>query len=244
MPDYTRNEIVDILLILGEYRNNYRAAERLYRRRFPGRRQHPAHNVIARIERRERQGPRRIRQRRRIMTIEWNDPRVLVMLAMVNLDSHISLRQIEVQSGIPRSTAQRILRLHNFHPYHIALTQGLFPHDFQRRLAFCNWAQAMLRQDPEFFRYVMFSDEATFHNTGQLNRHNCHYWSVENPHWFREVDHQQRWSLIVWCGIVNGYLIGPYFFEGNVNSARYLHFLRHELPDLLANVDLQTRQRM
>lgn len=90
----------------------------------------------------------------------------------------------------------------------------------------------------------MISDEATFHNTVQLNRHNCHYWSVENPHWFREVDHQQRWSLIVWCGIVNGYLIWPHFFEGNVNSARYLHFLRHELPDLLANVDLQTRQRM
>jgi len=43
---------------------------------------------------------------------------------------------------------------------------------------------------------------------------------------------------------VNGYLIEPYFFEGNVNSVRYLHFLRHELPDLLANVDLQTRQRM
>ena len=23
------------------------------------------------------------------------------------------------------------------------------------------------------------------------------------------VDHQNRWSLMVWCGIVNGYLIGP-----------------------------------
>lgn len=74
------------------------------------------------------------------MTIEWNDPQVIVVLAMVNLDSHISLRQIEVQSGIPRSMAQRILRLHNFHSYHIALTQGLFPHDFQRKLAFFNWA--------------------------------------------------------------------------------------------------------
>jgi len=33
-----------------------------------------------------------------------------------------------------------------------------------------------------FFRFVLF-DEVTFHNTGQLNRHNSHYWSVENPHW-------------------------------------------------------------
>jgi len=39
-------------------------------------------------------------------------------------------------------------------------------------------------------------------------------------------------------------LIGPYFFDGNVNSNRYLHFLRHKLPNLLENIDLQTRQRM
>jgi len=37
----------------------------------------------------------------------------------------------------------------------------------------------------------MFSDEATFHNNGQLNRHDCHYWSVENPHWFRTNDHHR-----------------------------------------------------
>lgn len=102
----------------------------------------------------------------------------------------------------------------------------------------------MLRQDQQFFRFVMFSDEATFHSTGQLNRHNSHYWSHDNPHWHRVVDHQHRWSLIVWCGIVNGYLIGPFFFDGNVNSANYLHFLEHELPLLLENVDLATRQRM
>jgi len=61
------------------------------------------------------------------------------------------------------------------------------PNDFQQRLEFCNWAQAMLR--PELFRYVMFSDEATFHNNGQLNRHNYYYWFVENLHWFRTNAH-------------------------------------------------------
>jgi len=96
------------------------------------------------------------------MVIERNDPRVFVVLAMVNLNPHISLRQIEIQSGIPKSTTQRILALHNFYPYHIILTQSLTSTDFQRRLEFCNLAQAMLRYDPEFFRYVMFSNEATF----------------------------------------------------------------------------------
>jgi len=33
----------------------------------------------------------------------------------------------------------------------------------------------MLNRDRIFFRFVLFSDEATFHNTRQLNRHNSHF---------------------------------------------------------------------
>ena len=88
-------------------------------------------------------------------------------------------------------------------------------------------------------------DEAKFYSNGQLNRHNYHYLSNGNPHWYIPVDHQNRWILIVWCGIVNGYLIiGPYFFEENVYRHSYLQLLRGHLPGLLENVDLATRQRM
>ena len=118
------------------------------------------------------------------------------------------------------------------------------PDDFRRRLNFCNWAQARIREDPEFFRYEMFSDEATFHGNRQVNRHSSHYWSIHNPNWVRPIDNQHRWSLVVWCGIVNGYLIGPYFFDGNVNGAAYLDFLQNELPELLTDVDLETRRRL
>jgi len=31
-------------------------------------------------------------------------------------------------------------------------------------------------------------------NDGQLNRHNSHYWSNQNPHWHIPVDHQNRWT--------------------------------------------------
>lgn len=111
-------------------------------------------------------------------------------------------------------------------------------------MQFCQWAQQMIRNDPAFFRYVMFSDEATFKNNGELNRHNCHYWLDTNPHWHRQIDNQHRWSINVWCGIINGYLIGPYFFEENVNGENFLALLRDELPVLLEEVDLYTRLRM
>ena len=49
---------------------------------------------------------------------------------------------------------------------------------------------------------------------------------------------------MVWRGIVNGNLIGPYCFDGNVDRHTYLELLRDYLPGLLENVDLATRQRM
>lgn len=45
MAHYTPNEIVDMLLVLGECRYNYKEAARLYRDRFP-RRRHPSNMVI------------------------------------------------------------------------------------------------------------------------------------------------------------------------------------------------------
>ena len=87
------------------------------------------------------------------------------------------------------------------------------------RIAFFHWALEMIRNATHFFKYVLSSDEAKFYSDRQLNRHNCHYWSNGNPHWYRPLDHQNRWSIMAWCGIVNGYLIGPYFFEQNVDSA-------------------------
>ena len=58
------------------------------------------------------------------------------------------------------------------------------------------------------------------------------------------MDDQNRWNVMVWCGIVNGYLIGPYFFDGNVDRHNYLELLRDHLPEPLEKVDLATRQRM
>ena len=84
----------------------------------------------------------------------------------------------------------------------------------------------MVQNDPSFFWYVLFSDESKFYSDGQLNRHNCHYWSDENPHWYRPMDHQNRWSVMVWCERVNGYLNGPYFYDGNIDGYTYLALLR------------------
>jgi len=241
MAAYPPNEIVDMIKILGECRNNFSRAERLYAQRYPDRR-HPTRVTIKTLTQRASDGS--MVRRSRHHEYDVNDNRVITILAKIYLDRHISTRQIEREIGIPQRTVARILKARKFHAYHITLTQHLNFNDYLLRVNFCEWALQMIQQDENFFRYVLFSDEATFSSNGTLNRHNCHYWSDENPHWFRSTNFQNRWSLMVWCGIVNGYLIGPYFFEENVNGQNFLQFLRDDLPVLLEDVDLFTRERM
>ncbi|EZA58494.1 hypothetical protein X777_01115 [Ooceraea biroi] len=57
-------------------------------------------------------------------------------MSAVSINLHISTRKIEQQHGIPKSTANRILKTNKFHPYYIHLTQHLEQRDFQRRLRF------------------------------------------------------------------------------------------------------------
>ncbi|KYN11774.1 hypothetical protein ALC57_16052, partial [Trachymyrmex cornetzi] len=54
-----------------------------------------------------------------------DDPTVLAVLGMIAINPRVSTRQIERELGIPKSTSHRILTTHNFHPYHITLTQQL-----------------------------------------------------------------------------------------------------------------------
>ena len=95
-----------------------------------------------------------------------------------------------------------------------------------------------------FFNYVLFTDEATFHKNGSVNRHNFHYYFTENPHFLRQIDDQHRWSVNVWAGIVGGNIIGPFFFNGHLNGQIYLQFLQNELPRLLADLPVNIRNRM
>lgn len=241
MADYTANEIVDMIYVLGACNGNAVHAAATYAIRFPERR-HPGNVTITNLTARARNGQMQRKRRRTEYTLD--DVRVLTILAAVHLNPHCSSRQIEREHGIPRKTVLRILKHHKYHAYHITLTQALSPADHLARIQFCQWALQMIQQDPHFFQYVMFSDEATFTHDGNLNRHNSHYWCDANPHWYRAIDHQHKWSIMVYCGIVNGYLVGPYFFDTNVNSHTFLELLSEHFPTLLENVDLETRQRM
>lgn len=245
MPSvFTFDEYVDILLIYGECQKNSRRARELYRVRYPDR-VPPNKNTFAYVEKKLRNGcfpnwkPKT--PRRKFMQTEDN---VISILAYVAVDPHVSTRLLARELEVSRTTVQRVLKTHKYHPYKIHLVQGLSPQDPEQRLHFISEILVKLEEDPLFLNKILWSDESRFHNNGIVNRHNCHYWSPENPYWIRETHFQQVWGVNVWCGIFNGRLIGPYFYEGTLTGERYLEFLQHVLPVLIEDVPLRERVTM
>lgn len=189
-------EKVEMVLIYGESRRNVQQSILLYAERFPDRRtpsQISFYRVIKQFSEEENVQPKK-RSRKRIVTGENKE---IAVLAAVNYDPHISSRQLATNAGISKSSVLRILKRHKFHPYHVSLHQELHGDDFVNRITFCRWAQDRIRNNNNFFLSVLFSDECTFTNHGEVNRHNMHYWSIENPHWLRQVEHQRPWSVNV-----------------------------------------------
>lgn len=106
--------------------------------------------------------------------------------------------------------------------------------DGDRRLQFCESIDAYVNQNPHFLDNIIFSDESTFSLHGEVHKQNVRYWASENPHWYQETHTQNPQKLNVWIGFARDRILGPYFFDGNLNSAMYLDFLRFELIPSLA----------
>ena len=71
--------------------------------------------------------------------------------------------------------------------YRISLHQDLYDNDFIKHVNFCNWIRRKIRTDVSFSSHVLFSEEANFASTGNVNRNYMHYCANENPRWMRTV---------------------------------------------------------
>lgn len=147
---------------------------------------------------------------------------------------HVSTRQLGLNNDIDHSTVLKLLKKEKYHPYKIQLLHELNEDDPDRRLQFCEQFMTRCDRNRNFLNSIIFSDEATFTLNGTVNRHNCRYWARENPHWTQESHSQHRGKVNVWAGLIKDRLVGPYFFEGNLTSARYLDFLRFDLIPAVA----------
>lgn len=145
-----------------------------------------------------------------------------------------SVRKASRELQIPRSTVHKILKKElKFLAYKLQVVQKLEQNDFPLRTEFANKVLDRLELNENYLKRICFSDEATFHVCGKVNRHNCRIWGSENP---RTVIVHERDSpkVNVWCGVMHDRIIGPFFFaEANVNRWSYLDMLElYAVPQL------------
>ena len=81
--------------------------------------------------------------------------------------------------------------------------------------------------------HYAINNEATFHLSGRVHRHNVRIWGKGNPHVIREHERDSP-KLNVWAGMFHDELIGPFFFDENtINQTNFLHMLENYTYPLL-----------
>lgn len=141
----------------------------------------------------------------------------------------LSIRKAADELEISRNSLHRNLKILKFHPYKMHLHQELSEDDFDHRVEFCDIIMNRVDQDPRFLHKIVFSDEANFQLTGEVNRHNFRYWSDENPHWVLQDRTQHPQKLNVWAGLYRNQIVGPFFIDGTLNGEKYLQLLTGQI---------------
>jgi hypothetical protein len=109
------------------------------------------------------------------------------------------------------------------------------------RVECCQISAELTNIQNDIWKLLAFSDEATFHTSGFVNRHNTIFWGSKNP---REIlEHERDSSKVnVWCAVTATGVIWSYFFDTpTVNADVYLTMLQEyaidEIPLQIQCVD-------
>ena len=82
-----------------------------------------------------------------------------------------SVQRASSEIGVPRLKMQKVLKSEKFHLYNLQILHKLFEDDSDKGLEMAVWFQGQLEEDPDFFsRNMLFSDEANFYISGDVNR--------------------------------------------------------------------------
>ena len=154
------------------------------------------------------------------------------VLLLSEHDPTTSQRQASRESGVSLGKVNSILKDDGLHPWKFTSVQELKTDDQPKRLEFCHVITERQRRDPNFVQNICFSDEATFHINGSVNRHNAFVYSHENP---RSVSVQpmRSPSLMCWAMISPKFGIIFHISTTTMNGELYEEVLNtHVIPRL------------
>lgn len=159
------------------------------------------------------------------------------VLASVELNSHISSRQLAREHGIDQKSVLTILKRHGYKSYKYQNHQELQPYDQEERIRFCERMLDVMNNDELLLRKILFTDESSFLKHGQAHNQNHRYWSLENQHRYNVTRTQYPESVNVWAGIIDNRIIGPFFINGTLNGQKYVNLLQENILPALENLN-------
>lgn len=238
---FNHNEKCDMLEAYILCRKNARNAQDYYAQTFPER-VIPDRRYFLKLYRKFRQNTEIFNKKRTCKRFKISEETEIYVLAYFEAHPSNSIRDLRKESNYSLGTIHRILKKHKYVPFKCRPVQHLLVGDYQRRLNFCHWYLAACQENRNFFKKILWSDEANFSNKGMFNRKNEHFWSRENVFIARPQNPQHRFSLNVWCGMIGSRIVGPFFYRGSLTGPRYVEFMEIILQNFLDGLNLLERQ--
>ena len=143
------------------------------------------------------------------------------------IDPKQSLRRASRNLEVSVSSVRNALKKAHFRVYRPRLVQALKVSDHEARVKFAEGIARKIEENPCFLNLVFFSDEAIFHLEGGVNRQNSTHWSMSNPNWLVQQSLNSP-KVMVWAAVGGPGVIGPFFFDGNVDNDSYLKLLEED----------------
>lgn len=163
-------------------------------------------------------------KRKRTETVVDEEFKMEVCLAVEENPTN-GLTQFAEVTGKSRSSCYKAIRKEKYKSFKVRNVQELLPNDYFLRMQFCEQWMERINNDPTITNKILFSDESTFCTNGTVNKQNTRIWARENPYVIQETHTQTRQKLNLWAGILGDRIIGPFFIEGSLNTAKYLIIL-------------------
>lgn len=143
---------------------------------------------------------------------------------LVTTDPTTSVSRGATSLEMPRTSYHRLLVNLDLKPYRPQHVPKLSDCDFDRREEFSRMMVEKLDADSQFINHILWTDESLFYLSGSVSRHNNVRWGPKNPHEQEQILNSHQ-GVMVWCGLTSAGVVGPYFFDGSVTAAAYLHVL-------------------
>ena len=112
------------------------------------------------------------------------EPQIVEAIGNIHKENpSTSIRQVAQQVPVCKTSVHKVVRKNlKLYPYKIQMLQSLEHPDYEKRESFARTVLDLINTDATFLQRVCFTDEATFHVSGNVNRHNVRVWGRENPH--------------------------------------------------------------